>query len=218
MTSMFNRALLPAAAALLAAVLVTPLNAAEEAGIGRVINTFEGGSVSPEEGLANWQKFYEVASHPRCANCHVGAVNKPMWSGPSYGKARPHGMNINAGESRIGTETLLCSTCHTTLTESRPDANTIPHAAPRVAMVWGLAPVEAAWFGKSSAYICNQIKDPERNGGRTIRDVAAHLDHDLVLHWAWNPGGTREPAPYSLQESMDFLMKWSAAGTPCPED
>lgn len=185
---------------------------------GRVINEYPEGSVTEAEGLANWAKFYEIASHPRCSNCHVGPSNRPMWSGPSYGETRPHGMNISTGESRIGVETLVCSTCHTTLSEPRENANATPHAAPKVAMAWSAAPVEAEWFGKSSAYICAQLKDPARNGGRTIREVAGHLDHDLILHWAWSPGGTREPAPYSLQESMDFLMKWSAAGTPCPAE
>lgn len=192
--------------------------AAEQVRTNRAINDFEIGSISTEDGLANWQKFYEVASHPRCANCHVGPSNIPMWSGPSYGETRPHGMNVNAGESRIGVERLVCSTCHTTLKEVVPDANTMPHAAPRVAASWQLAPVEAVWFGKSSANICNQLKDPDRNGDRTIRDVALHLDHDVILHWAWNPGGDREPAPHSLQASMDFLMKWYAAGTPCPTE
>ena len=27
------------------------------------------------EGLAAFQRIYEVASHPRCANCHDGAVS-----------------------------------------------------------------------------------------------------------------------------------------------
>lgn len=190
--------------------------AAQPVGTNRVINDFPKGSVSRVEGLASWQKFYEIASHPRCANCHTGADNKPMWSGPSYGKTRPHGMSINAGESRVGAETVPCSTCHSTLEKPNPDANKMPHAAPRVAMAWALAPVEAAWFGKTSSYICNQLKDPNRNGGRSVREVASHLNHDLILHWAWNPGGNRQAAPYSLQEAMDFLMKWSAAGTPCP--
>ncbi|MEM9761233.1 MAG: hypothetical protein AAF968_01755 [Pseudomonadota bacterium] len=206
-------------AAPLLAALATGALAAETVGSGgRAINEFPEGSVSREDGLENWGKFYEVASHPRCANCHVGPDNLPMWSGPSYGETRPHGMSINAGESRIGAEALVCSTCHTTLSEPRPGANDIPHSPPKVAMAWALAPVEAAWFGKSSSYICNQLKDPARNGGRNIREVAEHLDHDLILHWAWEPGGTREPAPYSLQESMDFLMMWQAAGLPCPSE
>lgn len=201
------------AAALLLA-LCTGAFAAEPSD--RVINTFPAGSISRAEGLANWQKFFEIASHPRCANCHAGDDNRPMWSGPSYGKTRPHGMNINAGESRVGAETVACATCHNQLSKPNPDANRMPHSPPRVAMPWQLAPVQAAWFGKSSSYICNQLKDPERNGDRTIRDLAAHLDHDQVLRWAWQPGGNREPAPYSLQEAMDFLMKWGAAGAPCP--
>ncbi len=66
-------------------------------------------------------------------------------------ETRPHGMRVNAGDSRIGAEQLLCSTCHTTLQEPVTDANTVPHAAPRVVAFWQLAPVEADWFGKSSA-------------------------------------------------------------------
>lgn len=211
-------------AAILSATLLAmaPSAAVAETGSGGVVNEFADGSVSREEGLANWQTYYEVASHPRCSNCHVGASNQPMWTGPSYGaslgKARPHGMNVNAGESRIGVETLMCSTCHTTLSEPDPDANAAPHAAPRVASAWQLAPVEAEWFGKSSSYVCNQLRDPERNGDRSIREVAEHLDHDVILHWAWNPGGGREPAPHSLQMAMDALMKWAAAGTPCPAE
>ncbi len=56
--------------------------AAEQVGTNRVINDFPEGSISVEEGLDSWAKFYEVASHPRCSNCHVGADNRPMWSGP----------------------------------------------------------------------------------------------------------------------------------------
>ena len=172
------------------------------------------GSVSRTEGLAAWSRIYEVTSHPRCSNCHVGADNIPMWSGPSYGGARRHGMNVNAGESRIGAEYVLCSTCHAL----REGLNDTPHAAPQVAMNWRLAPVEAHWFGRGSDEICNQLRDPERNGGRDYLDLASHLDHDLILHWAWNPGGGREPAPYSLQEHIDDVLAWGVAGYPCNND
>ena len=174
------------------------------------------GSISPEQGLQAWSRVYEVASHPRCANCHTGASDKPMWSGPSYGTTRAHGMNIRAGNSRIGAETLLCSTCHTTLVTTGTDDNRVPHAAPRVAAPWMLAPVDAHWFGKSSVEICEQLRDPERNGGRTDIEIAEHLNHDVILHWAWNPGGGRESAPYSLQEHVNDILAWGAAGFPCP--
>lgn len=168
--------------------------------------------VSASEGLEAWSRIYEVASHPRCSNCHVGESGIPMWSGPSYGKTRPHGMNIAAGESRIGAEFVTCGTCHTRSARG----NTMAHAAPRVDMDWQLAPAQADWFGRTSQEICNQLRDPERNGGRTAQDIAEHLDHDLILHWAWNPGGGREPAPYSLQEHITDVLAWGMAGMPCP--
>lgn len=174
-------------------------------------------SATEAEGLEAWGRIYEVASHPRCANCHTGASDIPMWSGPSYGKARPHGMNIRAGDSRIGAEFIPCQTCHTTKDEDWENANTMPHAAPRVAAFWQLAPVEADWFGRSSVEICTQLRDPELNGDRDMVEIAEHLDHDVILHWAWNPGGTREPAPYSLQEHVDDILVWGTAGFPCPE-
>lgn len=178
------------------------------------INPPANGSVSRADGLAAWGRIYDVTSHPRCSNCHVGAANRPMWSGPAYGKTRPHGMNINAGDSRIGAETILCSACHV----ERTGLNDVPHAAPRVAAAWQLAPVEAEWFGKTSDEVCAQLRDPDRNGGRDALDLASHLDHDVILHWAWTPGGGREPAPYSLQAHVDDVLAWGAAGFPCAAD
>jgi len=88
----------------------------------------------------------------------------------------------------------------------------------RVCISVRLAPIEADWFGKSSQEICAQLRDPERNGGRTMIELAEHLNHDLILHWAWNPGGGRQPAPYSLQEHIDDLLVWGVAGFPCAND
>lgn len=179
-----------------------------------VIAPAEAGTISIEQDLEAWDRVYEVTSHPRCSNCHVGPSERPMWSGPAYRKAKPHGMNVKAGESRIGAETIQCSTCHA----YREGSNDIPHAAPQVAMNWQLAPVEADWFGKSSEEICTQLRDPTRNGGRTMIELAEHLDHDLILHWAWSPGGGRESAPYSLREHIDDLLVWGVAGFPCTSD
>ena len=196
---------------ILGATATMALAASEEV----VINPPADGSVSTEQGLAAWARIYEVASHPRCSNCHVGESNRPMWSGPTYGKARPHGMNINAGESRIGAEYIPCVTCHLTNSVGGNDA---AHMAPQVAAEWQLPPVEFEWFGKSSTEVCNQLRDPERNGDRTFMDIAGHLDHDVILHWAWAPGGGRESAPYSLQEHVNDVLEWGVAGMPCTND
>ncbi|MCF2869493.1 hypothetical protein L0664_00315 [Octadecabacter sp. G9-8] len=176
------------------------------------------GSVTVQQGLDAWSRIHDVVSHPRCANCHTGPSDRPMWSGPSFGAPRQHGMNIRAGESRMGLEYLQCSSCHTTKDENWDNANAMPHAAPRVAMGWALAPMEAHWFGRTAEQICAQLRDPEQNGGRDMIELAEHLNHDLILHWAWAPGGGREPAPYSLQEHVDDLLDWGVAGMPCPQD
>lgn len=137
-----------------------------------------------------------------------------MWSRPSYGETRPHGMRIRGGESRIGAEFLLCSTCHSLSDVPQP----IAHAAPRVGTSWQLAPIEADWFGRTSEEICGQLRDPARNGGRAYLELAEHLGHDLVLHWAWSPGRGREPAPYSLEDHIMDLHMWGASGQPRPQD
>jgi hypothetical protein len=176
------------------------------------------GAVTFDDGLLAWGRIYKVVSHPRCSNCHVGKDNIPMWSGPSYGTTRRHGMNINAGESRIGAEAVLCSTCHTTSAAG----NDTPHAAPRVNLPWHLAPVEFEWFGKSAPQICAQLRDPKRNGGRSALALAEHLrddsHHGGFVQWGWNPGGGRDPVPFTLQDHVNDVLAWGAAGMPCPTE
>ena len=43
---------------------------------------------------------------------------------------------------------------------------------------WGLAPIEMAWQGKSLGQICQQMKDPARNGGRTLALLQGWLASD----------------------------------------
>ena len=186
------------------------------------INPPAAGSVSEAEGLAAFQRVFEVVSHPRCANCHVGDDHRPRWSGPSYAPFPPgktwkyHGMNIHAGESRIGVETTPCSTCH----QTTPNLESEAHAPPHFGIDWQLAPVEFEWFDKSPKDICEQLKDPDRNGGRDWMGLAEHLvldaGHRGPVLWGWNPSGEREPAPYTLQDHVNDVVIWGVAGQPCP--
>lgn len=173
-------------------------------------------AVSKAEGLAAFDRIFEVVSHPRCANCHTDDSNLPMWSGPSYGKTRPHGMNIDAGVSRIGVETIPCSTCHRTDGDFTSENNAPPHFG----IGWQLAPVEFLWFGQTPGFICEQLKDGKRNGGRDWKGLVHHLlddaGHRGPVLWGWDPGGDRESAPYSLQEHVDDMIAWGSAGQPCP--
>lgn len=174
------------------------------------------GTVSRSNGLDAWERIFAVASHPRCVNCHVGPDNIPVWSGPSYGKRRPHGMAINAGESRIAADGLACSACHQTSHHS----NDVPHAAPRIAVPWQLAPTEFQWIDRSSVEICAQLRDPKRNGGRNADGLVQHIledaKHGGFISWGFKPGGGREPAPGGLQEHSIDMALWTSAGMPCP--
>lgn len=187
------------------------------AGAAPVVAPPEVGSVSEADGLAAWDRVFAVVSHPRCANCHTGADNRPAWSGPEFPGPSVHGMNIDAGESRIGAETLACQTCHVT---SQRGWGGEAHAAPFAMKDWALAPVEMEWFGLSSAAVCAQLRDPARNGGRDWIGLAEHLREDIekggFVAWGFAPGGGREPAPGTVQGHIDDVLKWGAAGQPCP--
>lgn len=179
-------------------------------------------AVGKEAALAQWAKVYTVLSHPRCANCHVGKDNRPRWSGPHYKYSfgvdqdwSYHAMNINGGKAsapggiREGSQTLPCTTCHM-------QSNSPTHHGPPGAPIWALAPVEMEWWKKSSPQICAQIKDPARNGKRTLEQVAHHIEHDALVRWGWNPGPGRQPAPLSAQETAFALRVWAKSGAPCP--
>ena len=167
-------------------------------------------TVDAAKGLPEWNKIYAVFSHPRCANCHV-ADDRPRWSGAHYGDTRVHAFNVQRGTdgSGFGNPALRCMTCHFSSNSN------ILHGPPG-AENWHLAPAEMVWFGQSSPEICAQIKDPDRNGGRSLRDVAQHVRDDKLVAWGWAPGAGREPAPGSAEETSQAIENWMAAGAPCP--
>lgn len=167
--------------------------------------------VDREAGLGAWGEVHAVFSHPRCVNCHV-EDDRPRWSGPHYGETRVHAFNVRRGEdgSGFGNPGLRCATCHM-------ETNSAVMHGPPGAPHWHLAPAEMVWWQKSSAEICRQVKDPERNGGRTLEDVAEHVRSDALVLWGWDPGPGREPAPSSPEATYDALLRWAAAGAPCPD-
>jgi hypothetical protein len=73
------------------------------------------------------------------------------------------------------------------------------------------------WFGRSSAEICAQTKDPARNGRRTLEQVAHHVESDPLVQWGWRPGPGRESAPGTSADAAAAIRAWAAAGAPCPD-
>ena len=75
-----------------------------------------------------------------------------------------------------------------------------------------------AWVGKSLGHICNQIKDPAKNGGKTLAQIVEHNGHDELVAWGWSPGADREPAPGTQALFGALTAAWVETGAECPED
>jgi hypothetical protein len=74
-----------------------------------------------------------------------------------------------------------------------------------------------AWQDKTVAEICTQIKDPARNGGRSMEQILTHMASDTLVGWAWAPGFGCEPAPGSQKELGALIEAWINTGAGCPK-
>ena len=97
----------------------------------------------------------------------------------------------------------------------QPPKNFDPGRVPGHA-AWHLAPREMAWQGKTISQICVQIKDPARNGNRSLHDLIEHIGTDTLVGWAWAPGFGRTPAPGTQMEAGALVKAWVDSGAACP--
>jgi len=81
---------------------------------------------------------------------------------------------------------------------------------------WQLVPIEMAWEGKSVGDICRQLKDPDRNGGRDLALLQAHVAKDDLIAWGWNPGAGRDPPPGTQDLAGQLIQAWIDTGAQCP--
>ncbi len=145
-----------------------------------------------------------VLVHPRCINCH------PNGDVPHQRVMEPHDPPVVRGPADNGVVGMECTSCH----QDRNQVLTRVPGAPK----WHLAPIEMAWVGKSVSYICNQIKDPKRNGGKTLAQLVEHNGHDELVAWGWAPGADREPAPGTQAQFGALTAAWVDTGAECPEE
>jgi hypothetical protein len=75
-----------------------------------------------------------------------------------------------------------------------------------------------AWEGKSLPYICEQIKDPARNGNMDMKAIAHHMSEDSLVGTAWQPGAGRTPAPGTQTEFGALIQAWIESGAACPRE
>jgi hypothetical protein len=146
-----------------------------------------------------------VLLHPRCRNCH------PSGDTPLQGmEARPHDPPVVRGPDNHGVVGMRCPSCHQ---DRNQELARVPGASN-----WALAPLAMAWVGKSPRQICEQLKDPQRNGGRTLEAIAEHNAHDPLVAWGWTPGADREPAPGSQATFGALFRAWIETGAVCPQE
>jgi hypothetical protein len=157
---------------------------------------------------ALFSEVAKVLQSPRCVNCH------PPTRIPTQGDdLHEHVPLIEGGAGNHGVPGLPCSTCHTgqNVTTLGQRIATVP-GAPH----WSLAPLSMAWRGLSAAEICTQLKDPSRNGGRSLAQIHTHGLTDPLVAWGWQPGDGRAPAPGTQEVFATLVAAWIETGAHCP--
>lgn len=167
------------------------------------VAAFSSISDKKERSVALFVEAGKVIQHPRCVNCHP-AGDSPMQGDNSH----PHQPLAVRGEDGLGAIGMRCTTCH-------GPANFDPGRIPGHPQ-WHLAPIEMAWEGKSLGYICEQIKDPNRNGGKSLDQLVEHMATDSIVGWGWSPGAGREPVPGTQQAFGELIKAWVDSGAACP--
>lgn len=155
---------------------------------------------------ALFEEMAKVMLHPRCANCH------PREGGPTQGDDfSPHNPPVIRGNG-LGATAMECTACHGSANvEYASMEGSVPGAEP-----WLLAPQSMGWHGATPAELCAQIKDLERNGGRSLDDLVSHNSKDHLVNWAWNPGAGRSSAPGDQATFGALTAAWAEAGGGCP--
>ena len=156
---------------------------------------------------AAFLQFYRVLTSPRCQNCH------PAGDAPLQGDDRHvHIQNVKRGSDGHGVTAMRCDTCHQTV--NIPGAH-MPPGNPK----WALPAPEhkMVFVGRSPAELCQQIKDPKQNGGRSLEKLLDHVANDDLVGWGWNPGDGRTLPPLSRPDTVAQMKIWIAGGAACPQ-
>jgi len=156
--------------------------------------------------VAAFKEMLVVIRNPRCMNCH-STGDFPRQGDDGH----PHAMNVRRGPDGKGVTAEKCSTCHQ---DHNLDAPHLPPGAPN----WHLPPrdMPMIWQGLTDRGICEQLKDPGRNGHRSMEQIVEHFTTDKLVAWGWNPGPGRAAVPMSREEFAAKVKEWASKGAACP--
>jgi hypothetical protein len=166
------------------------------------VSSFDRIADKEKRAAALFQEAGNVITSPRCLNCH------PVDDSPRQGEAmRMHEPPVVRGAGGMGAAAMHCGTCHGPTNFDRVPGH------PK----WHMAPAEMGWIGRSLGEICEHIKDPKRNGGRSLQQIVEHMANDDLVGWAWRPGADRDPAAGTQKAFGELIKAWADNGAVCPK-
>ena len=161
----------------------------------------------PTAAAGAFLKASRVLLHPRCVNCHP-AGDRPLVGDQSL----PHPMHVVRGPQGLGRNGLWCSGCHS---EKNTRGENMPPGAPEWQLPSSDTPM--VFEKRTPRQLCEQLKDPTRNGSRSPAEVLEHVRQAPLVRWGWQPGDGRTPAPLTHEEFVKLISEWVEKGAACPK-
>jgi len=170
----------------------------------------DGKMISPvKDSIGSKKAFlaaYKVLMSPRCMNCHP-AGDIPLQGDDSH----LHTQGVKRGLDGKGVYALKCANCHQP--QNTPGLN-MPPGNPK----WHLPPanMKMVFQGKSPRELAAQLKDPNRNGNKTLDQLIDHVSNDQLVLGGWNPGDGRKLPPLSHADFAKNFKAWIDKGAYLP--
>lgn len=152
-------------------------------------------------------RAYPVFMHARCVNCH------PAGDAPLQGEqGLVHAQNVRRGPDGRGLFAMKCAACHQA---ENVDGLHMPPGNPN----WHLPPADMpmVFEKRSPRRLAEQLKDPKRNGGKTLAEILHHVEKDGLVLGCWNPGEGRAKPPLSHADFAKAFRAWVESGAELPE-
>lgn len=150
---------------------------------------------------------YGVLTHPRCMNCHP-AGDEPLQGDDSH----RHAQNVVRGADGRGKYALKCASCH-------QETNLPGEHMPPGSSTWRLPSAEMplVFQGLTAGQLARRLKDPKKNGGKTLAELVHHVTEDPLVLWGWKPGDGRTVPPLSHDEFAKRFKEWVDTGAVPPD-
>jgi cytochrome c5 len=198
------------AAAAVAALAATSLASSRQSAALVQLATPDSSPVQSSKAATSQAAFlraWTVFDSPRCKNCH------PAGDAPLQGDdGHVHIQNVKRGADGHGLYGMTCHTCHQDA--NLPGAN-MPPGNPK----WSLPPAKMKMIiqGETPGQFCRQLKDPAKNGNRTLAQIIEHVSEDDLVGWGWNPGDGRTLPPLNRSDFVAAMRQWVDNGAACPQ-